>query len=51
MSACPKIDFEYEYVPAAGGDSKRETGRRRTSHLSTNNRLAWWHRALHLVAC
>jgi hypothetical protein len=49
MSACPKIDFEYEYVPAAGTD---ETGAApaRAARPSISAGLAWWHRAIHVVA-
>lgn len=50
MSACPKIDFEYEYTPAAGGDDEREAARPRVSHPAPRTRLAWWQRALHFLA-
>lgn len=50
MSACPKIDFEYEYVPTAGGDDPREAAQPRRSQPRTQRPRAWWHRALHFVA-
>ena len=50
MSACPKIDFEYEYVPAAGGENEKKPARSRSPHPVAVTGLAWWHRALHLVA-
>jgi hypothetical protein len=50
MSACPKFDYDYDYVPAAGGDDARETARPRRSHPPTASPLAWWHKALHFLA-
>ena len=52
MSACLKIVFEDENVPAAGGDlSTREaTGSLNLSSSADGPARSWWHGAIHLVA-
>jgi hypothetical protein len=53
MSACPKIVFEDENVPAAGGDLQPMGGAPGSLELPLSaDGLArsWWHGAIHLVA-
>jgi hypothetical protein len=53
MSACPKIVFEDENVPAAGGDLQPMGEAPSSLDLSVSADQAarsWWHGAIHLVA-
>ena len=50
MSACLKIDFDYDDAPAAGSDDERNAARSPVYRPTTHRGLAWWHRAIHVVA-